>query len=120
MSIYAIPTVENAVCCPIDAGGACAIEPQCQADCALRLPDRPPDELILQHLGAAVMLCWAQLPLAARDRILRQADDVIGLTPIPEIRNEIVRLQLRHAKVQWMASLSSIRSPGTGKQPSIT
>lgn len=59
----------------------------------------------LQHLGAAVMLCWAQLPLSARDQILRQADDVIGLTPVPKVRNEIVRLMLRHAKLRWAASL---------------
>jgi len=71
--------------------------------------DRPSDELILQHLGAAVLLCWAQLPLAARDRILRQADDVIGLTPIPQVRNEIVKLLLRHAKARWVASLLSVR-----------
>jgi hypothetical protein len=64
--------------------------------------------MVLQHLGAAVMLCWAQLPLGARDRILRQADDVIGLAPIPQVRNEIVRLMLRRAKVQWVASLRSI------------
>ncbi len=74
------------------------------------LPERPSDKLILQHLGAAVVLCWAQLPLGARDRILRQADDVIGLPPIPQIRNEIVQLLLRHAKAQWAASLSSVRT----------
>ena len=73
--------------------------------------DRPSDELIFQHLGAAVMLCWAQLPLAARDRILRQADDVVGFAPVPRIRNEIVGLMLRHAKVRWAASLLSMRSP---------
>jgi hypothetical protein len=70
--------------------------------------DRPSDEMILQHLGAAVMLCWAQLPLGARDQILRQADDVGGLAPIPQIRNEIVKLLLRHAKAQWSASLTSV------------
>jgi hypothetical protein len=75
------------------------------------LSNRPPDELVLQHLGAAIVLCWAQLPPAARDRILRQADDVIGLAPIPEIRNEIVKLLLRHAKAQWMAAFLSIRAP---------
>ncbi len=74
------------------------------------LSDRPSDELIFQHLGAAVMLCWAQLPLGARDQILRQADDVIGLPPIPQIHNEIVQLLLRHAKAQWTASCSSVRS----------
>jgi hypothetical protein len=61
--------------------------------------------MVLQHLGAAVMLCWAQLPLGARDQILRQADDVIGLAPVPQVRNEIVKLMLRRAKVEWTASL---------------
>jgi hypothetical protein len=75
------------------------------------LSGRPSDELILQHLGTAVMLCWAQLPFAARDRILRQADDVIGFAPIPQIRNEIVKLLLRHAKAQWTASLWSLQGP---------
>ncbi|MDP1883721.1 MAG: hypothetical protein Q8K88_12700 [Bradyrhizobium sp.] len=73
--------------------------------------ERPSDELILQHLGAAIVLCWAQLPPGARDQILRQADDVIGLAPIPEIRNEIVKLLLRHAKAQWLAAFVSIRAP---------
>jgi hypothetical protein len=72
---------------------------------------RPSDELIHQHLGAAIVLCWAQLPPGARDQILRQADDVIGLAPIPEIRNEIVKLLLRHAKAQWLAAFVSIRPP---------
>ena len=74
-------------------------------------PDRPSDELIFRHLGAAVVLCWARLPPGARDQILRQADDVIGLAPIPEIRHEIVKLLLRHAKAQWAASFLSIKAP---------
>ena len=68
------------------------------------LSDRPSDELIFRHLGAAVVLCWAQSPPVARDLILRQADDVIGLAPIPEIRNEIVKLLIRKAKAQWIAA----------------
>lgn len=74
------------------------------------LSNRPSDELIFQHLGASVVLCWARLPPGARDQILRQAEDVIGLAPIPEIRNEIVKLLLRHAKAQWAAAYFSIRS----------
>jgi hypothetical protein len=73
--------------------------------------ERPSDEMIFQHLGAAAVLCWARLPPAARDLILRQSDDVIGLPPIPEIRNEIVKLLLRHAKAQWAASFMSIGLP---------
>jgi hypothetical protein len=36
---------------------------------------------------------------------------VVGFAPVPRIRNEIVGLMLRHAKVQWAASLLSMRSP---------
>ncbi len=108
MSIHAIPNVANAIRCTTLTGEACPPGPQCPQGCTPRLPDRPSDEMVLQQLGAAVMLCWAQLPLGARDRILRQADDVIGLAPIPQVRNEIVRLMLRRAKVQWAASLRSI------------
>lgn len=118
MSIHAIPTTENAVRCTTVAGEDCPLGPQCPGGCTPRVPNRPSDEAILQHLGAAVMLCWAQLPLGARDQILRQADDVIGLAPIPQVRNEIVKLMLRHAKVQWAASLLSIgglRSPDAGR-----
>lgn len=74
--------------------------------------DRPSDELIFQHLGAAVVLCWAQLPPGARDQILRQVDDVIGLAPIAQIRTEIVKLLLRHTKAQWVAAFLSISTPG--------
>lgn len=69
-------------------------EDQCHA-----AADRPPDELILQHLGAAVVLCWPRLPLGAREQILNQAGDVIGLAPAS--RREIVKLLLRHSKAQW-------------------
>jgi hypothetical protein len=105
MSIHAIPDVENAICCTGVSGEASPLGPLCPGGYGPRLPVRPSDEVVLQHLGAAVMLCWAELPLGVRDRILRQADDVIGLAPIPQVRNEIVKLMLRRAKVQWTASL---------------
>jgi hypothetical protein len=101
MSIHAIAAVENAVRCAAGPGEACSIDALCQGSCAARLPGRPSDELILQHLGAAVMLCWAQLPLGTRDRILGQADDVIGFAPIAQVRSEIVKLMLRHAKARF-------------------
>jgi hypothetical protein len=114
MSIHSIPAVETAVRCTLGAGEVCPLGPHCPGGC----PPRVPDEVILQHLGAAVMLCWSQLPLSARDQILRQADDVIGLTPVPRVRNEIVRLMLRHAKLRWAASLlpdRATRSRGTAR-----
>jgi hypothetical protein len=57
--------------------------------------DRPSDEQILQHLGTAVMLCWYELPLSVRSKILAQCNDVIGVRPIPGVRDKIARLILR-------------------------
>jgi hypothetical protein len=110
MSIHAVSTVENAVRCTTATGEPCPLGSQCSVGCTPPLSNRPSDELVLQHLGAAVMLCWSQLPLGARDQILRQADDVVGFAPLPQIRNEIVGLMLRRAKVQWAAALLSVRS----------
>jgi hypothetical protein len=59
---------------------------------------RPSDEQVLQHLGGAVLLCWNELSLQCQTRILAQANDVIGLKPLPSARDEIVKLLLRHAK----------------------
>lgn len=57
------------------------------------------DELILTHLGSAVLLCWNELPFETQARILDQADDIIGLRPIPDARRRIVELLLRHGKI---------------------
>jgi hypothetical protein len=59
--------------------------------------ERPQDEKILRHLGAAVVLCWHELPLSVQAKILAQSNDVIGVAPIPGIRDEIVKLMLRRA-----------------------
>ncbi len=67
---------------------------------------RPSDEAILQHLGAAVALCWARLPLGAREQILKQAGDTIGLAPAS--RQDVIKLLLRHAKAQWTATIAII------------
>jgi len=61
-------------------------------------PPRPSDEQVLQHLGSAVLLCWNELSFQCQTRILAQANDVIGLKPLPGARNEIVKLLMRHAK----------------------
>jgi hypothetical protein len=57
---------------------------------------QPNNELILQQLGAAVLLCWDDLSFQSQTGILDQANDIIGLAPMPEARNEIVKLLLRH------------------------
>jgi hypothetical protein len=60
----------------------------------------PSDAELLQHLGAAVLLCWNELSSQAQVKILAQANDVIGTRPIPGARNEIVKLLLRHTKMR--------------------
>jgi hypothetical protein len=57
---------------------------------------RPGNEQILQQLGSTVLLCWDDLSFQSQTRILDQANDIIGLAPMPEARNEIVKLLLRH------------------------
>jgi hypothetical protein len=67
---------------------------------------RPPtDAELFEHLGAAVLLCRNDLPFQAQVRILAQANDVIGTKPIPNARNEIVKLLLRHTKM-WAATVA--------------
>ena len=60
---------------------------------------RPTDDELLQHLGAAGLLCWNELSFSSQVKILAQTNDVIGTKPIPEARNEIVKLLLRHTKM---------------------
>jgi hypothetical protein len=57
--------------------------------------ERPPDEAIIQQLGAAVLLCWHELSFVAQDKILVQAQDMIGIAPMPNARDRIVGLLLR-------------------------
>jgi hypothetical protein len=59
---------------------------------------RPGDEQVLRYLGGAVLLCWNELSPQCQTRILTQANDVIGLKPLPGARDEIVKLLLRHAR----------------------
>ena len=64
---------------------------------AVPATDGPPDELIIGQLGAAVLLCWHRLPLSVQGKILAQSDDMIGLAPVPGLREQIVKLTLRRS-----------------------
>jgi hypothetical protein len=57
-----------------------------------------PDELILQQLGTAVLLCWSELPIKVQERILEQSGDMIGYTPIVGARKQIIELLMRHQR----------------------
>jgi hypothetical protein len=52
-----------------------------------------------RYCSISALLCWNELAFRSQGQILAQANDMIGLAPIPEIRNEIVQLLLRHAKM---------------------
>jgi hypothetical protein len=45
------------------------------------------------------MLCWDELPIKAQLRILDQADDMIGIAPVPDIRGRIIELLLRRGRI---------------------
>jgi hypothetical protein len=55
----------------------------------------PTDNLIMQQLGAAVVLCWHRLPLAVREQMLSQAEDMVP--HMADIRNQVQKLVLRLA-----------------------
>jgi hypothetical protein len=59
---------------------------------------RSSDEEILTQLGSAVLLCWDELPDKVQLKILDQANDMIGITPIPDIRSRIVELLIRRTR----------------------
>jgi len=52
------------------------------------------DKLILQYLGAALVLQWSSLPKQFQDLILQQADSVGGLPPVASLHDQI-KLLLR-------------------------
>jgi hypothetical protein len=56
-----------------------------------------PDELILQQLGTAVLLCWSELPIKVQERILEQSKDMMGFKPIVGTRKQIIELLMRHS-----------------------
>jgi hypothetical protein len=78
------------------AGDAVAGQMPAAHDDGMEQP-RPSNEQILQQLGAAVLRCWDDLSFQSQTRILDQGDDdIIGLAPMPEARNEIAKRLLRH------------------------
>jgi hypothetical protein len=62
-------------------------------------PAIPSDKAILAQLGSAVLLCWDELASESQVKILDQTDDMIGIPPMPGVRNQIIRLLLRHGKM---------------------
>jgi hypothetical protein len=53
---------------------------------------------IIQHLGAAVLLCWDELPRTIQKLILDRANDTVGMVPVLEIRDQIADLLCRRGK----------------------
>jgi hypothetical protein len=55
----------------------------------------PGDEVVLQYLGAAVVLQWNDLPEEARNSIWQQAESVGGLRPVTSLHEQIEGLVRR-------------------------
>ncbi len=53
------------------------------------------DNIVLQYLGAAVILQWDTLPEGARDAIWQQAESVGGLPPVTSLHEQIKSLVRR-------------------------
>jgi hypothetical protein len=56
----------------------------------------PAMNLSFNNWARPLLLCWDGLSFQSQTGILDQANDIIGLAPMPEARNEIVKLLLRH------------------------
>ena len=61
------------------------------------------DQIILQYRGAAVVLQWANLPEAARQAVLQQANSVGGLPPVTSLHEQIKALIRRSRDVEGIA-----------------
>lgn len=53
------------------------------------------DDVVLQYLGAALMLQWPQLSEDVQKAIVRQASSVGGLPPVPDLQQQIDALIVR-------------------------
>jgi hypothetical protein len=58
------------------------------------------DQMMLQHLGASVLLCWNDLPWQTQELILDQANDAVGIVPVPRIRDQIAYFLMRRTRVR--------------------
>ena len=55
------------------------------------------DEVVLAHLGSAVLLCWDGCRSTRRPGSSPKPTTSIGLAPVPDIRSRIVELLLRRS-----------------------
>jgi hypothetical protein len=53
------------------------------------------DEIVLQYLGAALLLQWPQLSESVQKAVVAQASAVGGLRPVPDLRQQIDALIAR-------------------------
>ena len=65
------------------------------------------DQIILQYLGAAVVLQWANLPETARQAVFQQASSVGGLPPVTSLHEQIKALIRRGRDVEGVTDPST-------------
>jgi hypothetical protein len=58
-----------------------------------------PDQRLIEHLGAAVLLCWTEIPVEVQKLILDQANDTVGIVPVPDLRDQIREMLSRRTGI---------------------
>jgi hypothetical protein len=58
------------------------------------------DQMMFQYLGASVLLCWNELPWQMQELILDQANDAIGIVPVPRVRDQIAMFLMRRTRTR--------------------
>jgi hypothetical protein len=56
------------------------------------------DQIMFQYLGAAVLLCWNELPQRTRSQILARANDAVGIVQVPAVREQIAFFLTRRTR----------------------
>ena len=60
----------------------------------------PADELTLQYLRAATLVYWRDLPLNARDQLLRQSSAITGLKKTTGVQESVMAILRRHGQLE--------------------
>jgi hypothetical protein len=80
------------------------------------------DQVMLQYLGASVLLCWQELPKRMQELILDQANDAVGIVPAPMIRDQIASFLTRRAAARRHRVVCRLERGGAspGVEPSLS
>ena len=78
------------------------------------------DQLMMQYLGASVLLCWHELPRRMQELILDQANDAVGIVPAPMIRDQIASFLVRRGGQRRARERRPYKCRAPAVQPSLS